>query len=232
MGNAGITEYLAGDHRGIDELFEQAQKRVRDGQAALAREPFEKFAARLGHIRLEEEVVFPLFEARTRIAGPAQVMRREHRLLEAHLEQARLCARERRPAALRRRRRVAFGALLGEHNNEGGADRLSEDRPGARRGAYSSFAAELERGVIGFAWMAETLFVELKRYVRFGVGRRGAAARAREPAVAPHFAAIAEAFYARLAEHEEARRVFSGPAQIERLKGSLCEWMQLLFTGP
>jgi iron-sulfur cluster repair protein YtfE (RIC family) len=116
MGNAGITEYLTSDHRGIDELFEQAQKRVRDGQAALAREPFEKFAARLGrHIRLEEEVVFPLFEARTRIAGPAQVMRREHRLLEAHLEQARLAlASEDLPRFAAAA--ASLGALLGEHN--------------------------------------------------------------------------------------------------------------------
>lgn len=79
--------------------------------------------------------------------------------------------------------------------------------------------------------MAETFFVELKRYVRFGATDE-ARLRALATAAEPHFRAIAEEFYARLAEHEEARKVFSGPAQIERLKGTLCDWMQLLFTGP
>ncbi|HET6347186.1 MAG TPA: protoglobin domain-containing protein, partial [Myxococcota bacterium] len=48
----------------------------------------------------------------------------------------------------------------------------------------------------------------------------------------PHFRRIAEDFYARLTAHEDAHQVFTGPAQIERLKGSLCEWMSLLLAGP
>ena len=38
------------------------------------------------------------------------------------------------------------------------------------------------------------------------------------PHAAPHFREITEVFYGRLAEHESARRVFSGPEQVERLK--------------
>src|SRR5690606_25094129 len=77
----------------------------------------------------------------------------------------------------------------------------------------------------------ETLFQELKRYMRFGAEDEESLRRLSGLA-RPHFRAIAEAFYARLAEHDSAHRVFSGPAQIERLKGTLVAWMELLLTGP
>lgn len=79
--------------------------------------------------------------------------------------------------------------------------------------------------------MTETLFEELKRYVRFEAADQ-TCLRAFGPVAAPHFAAVADVFYARVVEHEEARAVFSGPDQIERLKHSLREWMRLLFEGP
>ena len=60
-------------------------------------------------------MVFPLFEARTRIAGPAQVMRREHRLLEAHLEQARY-AIESGDLARFVAAAAPLSALIAEHN--------------------------------------------------------------------------------------------------------------------
>jgi PAS domain S-box-containing protein len=79
--------------------------------------------------------------------------------------------------------------------------------------------------------VAESFFDEVKRYVRFG-DQDAAALRALAPAAAPHFRAIADEFYARLAEHDEARNVFSGPEQVDRLKGTLCGWMELLLNGP
>ena len=79
--------------------------------------------------------------------------------------------------------------------------------------------------------VAETLFQEMKRYVRFG-GEDEAALRRFAPHAAPHFAAIAEEFYERLVHHEEARQVFLDDAQIERLKGTLQVWMRLLLEGP
>jgi PAS domain S-box-containing protein len=74
-------------------------------------------------------------------------------------------------------------------------------------------------------------FEELKRYVRFGATDESAL-RGLASSAAPHFLRISEEFYARLDEHEEARRVFSGAAQVARLKTTLCEWMALLFAGP
>ena len=75
------------------------------------------------------------------------------------------------------------------------------------------------------------LFDEMKQYVRFGPEDERAL-RAFAPTAEPHFRAITETFYQRLVEHPEARAVFSGPDQVERLKGTLCEWMHLLLNGP
>ena len=75
------------------------------------------------------------------------------------------------------------------------------------------------------------MFEEMKRYVRFEAGDE-AALTALAPHAEPHFAHIAEEFYARLGEHPEATRVFSGPEQVKRLQSTLCEWMMMLLRGP
>ncbi|HJZ85741.1 MAG TPA: protoglobin domain-containing protein [Polyangia bacterium] len=79
--------------------------------------------------------------------------------------------------------------------------------------------------------MPETFFAEMKRYVRFGAEDE-ASLRALGPHAAPHFVRIAEEFYQQLEQHPEARAVFSGPEQVERLKRTLCTWMQVLLEGP
>jgi PAS domain S-box-containing protein len=76
----------------------------------------------------------------------------------------------------------------------------------------------------------ETRFDELKRYVRFTPGDALALAAFR-PAAAPHFVRIAQQFYDRIREHEEAHAVFTGEAQIERLQRSLVDWMGRLLGG-
>jgi PAS domain S-box-containing protein len=78
---------------------------------------------------------------------------------------------------------------------------------------------------------AETLFDEMKRYVRF------TAEDARElsafgAVAAPHFTRISDEFYERIREHEGAHEVFTGEEQIQRLKRSLVRWMQRLCDGP
>jgi PAS domain S-box-containing protein len=50
--------------------------------------------------------------------------------------------------------------------------------------------------------------------------------------VAPHFERIAQAFYDRTREHEEAHAVFADEAQITRLQHSLVRWMHRVFQGP
>jgi PAS domain S-box-containing protein len=75
------------------------------------------------------------------------------------------------------------------------------------------------------------MFEEMKRYVRFEAGDQ-AALRDIAPSVRPHFRRIAEEFYQRLEEHPDAVRVFADSAQVQRLKSTLCDWMELLLTGP
>jgi len=78
---------------------------------------------------------------------------------------------------------------------------------------------------------AESMFEEMKRYVRFE--ERDARLLARlHPLASPHFPRIAEEFYERIREHEDAHRVFTGEAQIQRLQRSLVRWMNRVFTGP
>jgi len=75
------------------------------------------------------------------------------------------------------------------------------------------------------------MFEEMKRYVRFGPGDE-AALRALLPHARGSFAGIADDFYARIHEHEDARRAISSDEQMLRLKRTLVEWMERLLAGP
>ncbi|MDB4932303.1 MAG: hypothetical protein JWM10_4787 [Myxococcaceae bacterium] len=77
----------------------------------------------------------------------------------------------------------------------------------------------------------ETPFEEMKRYVRFSAADAAALARFGEVATS-HFPRIAAEFYERVREHEQAHAVFTGEAQIERLRRSLVRWMERLCRGP
>ncbi len=53
------------------------------------------------------------------------------------------------------------------------------------------------------------------------------------PLLEPHFAALIDDFYAEIDRHPGARKVITGgQEQIERLKGTLREWLRDLVTGP
>jgi PAS domain S-box-containing protein len=75
------------------------------------------------------------------------------------------------------------------------------------------------------------LFEELKRYVGFGA-EDAEVLRSLLPAVRPHFPSIVDEFYREILLHEATRRILSDPGQIERLKGSLREWLEEAFQGP
>lgn len=77
----------------------------------------------------------------------------------------------------------------------------------------------------------ETLYEELKRYVRFTEedSKRLAALR---PHAQPHFERIAREFYERAREHEDAQAVFTGEEQVTRLRRTLVSWMDRLLSGP
>jgi len=87
-----------------------------------------------------------------------------------------------------------------------------------------------ERGLVGDVEL-ETLTQELLRYVRWTEEDERLLAALR-PLAAPHFERIATNFYERIREHDGAHDVFTGEAQIERLRRSLVRWMDRLCAGP
>ncbi len=70
----------------------------------------------------------------------------------------------------------------------------------------------------------------MKRYARFGHEDAKLVAAMR-PYCAPHFTRIAEEFYDRIREHEDAHAVFTGEEQIMRLQRSLVRWLERLLSG-
>jgi PAS domain S-box-containing protein len=76
----------------------------------------------------------------------------------------------------------------------------------------------------------ETLFQELKRYVRFGA-RDAELLLAFGERAAPEFPRIAQEFYDRIREHSDAHDVFSGEEQIQRLQRSLVAWLVRICGG-
>jgi iron-sulfur cluster repair protein YtfE (RIC family) len=93
-----VTEYMSGDHQEIDALRDAALRALQEGDHEAAGSHFAAYAARLGrHIRLEEELLFPLFEVRTGVSGgPTSVLREEHDELRRVVDEARAAAAARR----------------------------------------------------------------------------------------------------------------------------------------
>ena len=80
--------------------------------------------------------------------------------------------------------------------------------------------------------MAETVFHELRRYVKFD-GADEDALRLFHQLAAPDFQRVAEVFYDRILSHEEASKVLhGGESQVGQLKVTLVAWMDSLLTGP
>jgi iron-sulfur cluster repair protein YtfE (RIC family) len=86
-----VTAYLSWDHDRLDALLAQAFEPVLRGNLAAALPVFEELAeGLLRHIRIEEEILFPVFEQRSgMLSGPTQVMRMEHRVLQRVLNRMR-----------------------------------------------------------------------------------------------------------------------------------------------
>jgi hemerythrin-like domain-containing protein len=75
-----ILDFLGNDHRACDDLFASAEAAVAQNEWDGARSLFGRFQAAMAHhLAMEEDVLFPAFEARTGMSeGPTQVMRMEH----------------------------------------------------------------------------------------------------------------------------------------------------------
>ena len=85
---ATIVEFLGTDHRACDDLFASAENAVAQKNWDSARSLFARFESAMAHhLAMEEEVLFPAFEARTGMSmGPTQVMRSEHEQMRGLIE--------------------------------------------------------------------------------------------------------------------------------------------------
>ncbi len=82
-----ITTYYGHDHERLEGLLRQFEG-VRETDAAAAQRFFHEFKSGLEqHIAWEEDILFPIFEAKTGLAhgGPTEVMRFEHRQIKSLL---------------------------------------------------------------------------------------------------------------------------------------------------
>jgi hemerythrin-like domain-containing protein len=85
-----VSQYLSADHARLDKIFADTRRLADAGEWLPARAAFEPFAQGLTHhIAVEEQRLFPVFEARLRTAGPTTVMRLEHRSIEQLLARLR-----------------------------------------------------------------------------------------------------------------------------------------------
>jgi iron-sulfur cluster repair protein YtfE (RIC family) len=88
-----ISQYMQQNHRDCDDLFARAEASAADNDWDNAASHWSKFVAAMEqHLRMEEEVLFPAFEAQTgQTQGPTMVMRMEHEQMRALLGEISAC---------------------------------------------------------------------------------------------------------------------------------------------
>ena len=109
-----IMTFFEGDHIRLDQLFSDYLK-WKSEASFKAREYFERFKSGLQqHISWEEEILFPIFQTKTDMDGPIQILKMEHRqisfLLEALHEKLKKSDRNTETEEYR------LLSVLGEHN--------------------------------------------------------------------------------------------------------------------
>ena len=82
-----ISDFLVPDHKRCDSLFAATEQAASEGDWGKAADGFDSFNyAMLHHFAMEEEIMFPAFEARTGMRqGPTSVMRSEHQQMKVLL---------------------------------------------------------------------------------------------------------------------------------------------------
>lgn len=84
-----ILEFMGTDHRACDELFAASEATVPNQCWDDARGLFDRFHAAMDrHLAMEEQILFPAFEAGTGFSmGPTRVMRMEHEQMRELLQE-------------------------------------------------------------------------------------------------------------------------------------------------
>jgi hemerythrin-like domain-containing protein len=89
MTDKQLIQFFTEDHREADTDWTRVEEAASGGDAAAIGQAFAAFKSRmLRHFAMEEEVMFPAFEAKTGMqGGPTAVMRMEHEQMRGLLEQ-------------------------------------------------------------------------------------------------------------------------------------------------
>lgn len=112
-----VTGYLQADHHRLDAILPAVERLVDAGSFTEAAARFGEFACGLGwHIDVEEQVLFPFFEAKTGMTrGPTTVMRVEHTDIRERIERV-IAALKAGQAAPVRGALGELTTLLASHN--------------------------------------------------------------------------------------------------------------------
>src|SRR5210317_672219 len=87
---AGLTEFFEQDHRDCDARWVDVEELLDTADIEAARSAWQKYdTAMTRHLAMEEEVLFPAFDAKSGMAGggPVAVMKMEHQQMRGLLEQ-------------------------------------------------------------------------------------------------------------------------------------------------
>lgn len=86
-----LADFFTHDHHEVDDHWARVEEAANAGDDAAVRAAFDTFdAAQRHHIAMEEDVLFPAFEAATgMVSGPTAVMRDEHTQMRGLLDQMR-----------------------------------------------------------------------------------------------------------------------------------------------
>ncbi len=88
--DTGLTGFFAQDHRDCDARWADVEELLDTADIEAARPAWKKFDASMHrHFAMEEEVLFPAFEARSGMGGggPTAMMRMEHQQMRGLLDQ-------------------------------------------------------------------------------------------------------------------------------------------------
>jgi len=86
---AGLAGFFAQDHRDCDARWADVEELLDNGDVDMARDAWQKYDTGVRrHLEMEEEVLFPAFDARSGMAGggPTAVMRMEHQQVRGLLD--------------------------------------------------------------------------------------------------------------------------------------------------
>jgi hemerythrin-like domain-containing protein len=86
----GLAEFFAQDHRDCDARWADVEELLDTEDVEMARAAWQRYDASMRrHLAMEEEVLFPAFDARSGMAGggPVAVMKMEHQQMRGLLDQ-------------------------------------------------------------------------------------------------------------------------------------------------